>query len=478
MTNKVNSKIFFVLLLILVLGIFLRFHDLGKEALWTDEIISLSHANKPFPELIESITSSELNPPGYFLFLKFWKGLFGDSEFSLRFPSATLDFLSIILIFIIGSSLFNQKVGLLSALILATTMLQIVYAQEARNFATFGFLFLLATTILILNYKKRRTYYDLAYITVMSIAIYFSYMAYFALLIHLIGIIYVKNKNLMDRFLRNVLFILLLGIPHMRLLITQSWLRHTSLRRSLIGWGVPTFLGKLGAFFFILPLLIILVSTAVLYLLNKKFHIIESLKRRQAVIFFLLGIFILVQVFLFSTVSRSFSLVRHTFFIIPFFYLLTAWVITSIKSKKLTLVIVLFLLLFNLTMVGIYYQTTTKAPWGEVVKIINENSQDNVLILFDRSGSNIKLFKYYDKEESRLLSLTWSENRKLKRIDENKLFKKLDKEEKFWLISSRNVKTKDYYLKLIEGKYNLVLSKELKEVKMFLYSGNKVSKDI
>ena len=58
------------LLLIVLLGAGLRFYDLGGEALWTDEMVSLRHVQKE--SLIDSVVRAELMPPGYFLFLSGW----------------------------------------------------------------------------------------------------------------------------------------------------------------------------------------------------------------------------------------------------------------------------------------------------------------------------------------------------------------------------------------------------------------------
>src|SRR3989338_8529152 len=106
------------LLLIVLLVAGLRFYDLGGEALWTDEMVSLRHVqDTSFREVIDSVVQAELMPPGYFLFLSGWISFFGISEFSLRFISAFFDTLSIILIFLLGKRFYEdtpsqgEKVG-------------------------------------------------------------------------------------------------------------------------------------------------------------------------------------------------------------------------------------------------------------------------------------------------------------------------------------------------------------------------------
>ena len=152
---KQKKKVYFWLFLIILLGIGLRFYNLSAESLWTDEMVSLMHTQRSNDlEIIDSVTNMELMPPGYFLILDRWINYFGNSEFSLRFLSVLFDSLSILLVFLIATKLFNKKIGLISAFLLATTMLQIVYAQEARPYSLFGFLVLLSTYLLILAFDN------------------------------------------------------------------------------------------------------------------------------------------------------------------------------------------------------------------------------------------------------------------------------------------------------------------------------------
>ncbi len=68
------------------------------------------------------------------------------------------------------------------------------------------------------------------------------------------------------------------------------------------------------------------------------------------------------------------------------------------------------------------------------------------------------------------MNLTWGEKRKLVKINESELFVKLNKEESFWLISSRNIKTGTYYKDLLAKKYELIESKKYKEMEVYHFS--------
>jgi hypothetical protein len=71
---------------ILTLAAILRFVGLGAESFWQDEILSVLGYQRPLLDIVtERLT---YNQPFYFLMLYSWAQLFGESEFSLRFPSA------------------------------------------------------------------------------------------------------------------------------------------------------------------------------------------------------------------------------------------------------------------------------------------------------------------------------------------------------------------------------------------------------
>ena len=75
---------------------------------------------------------TEVATPQYHLLLHLWMTLFGTSLFALRFLSLIFGVFATIIIYLLGRRLFNEEVGLISALILAISPLNIEYSQEAR----------------------------------------------------------------------------------------------------------------------------------------------------------------------------------------------------------------------------------------------------------------------------------------------------------------------------------------------------------
>src|SRR5438105_11223564 len=75
---------------ILLLAAALRIPTLGRESLWMDEGLTAWLVKMPWREMIEQIKNWEQTPPGLHAILWVWVRIFGDSEVSLRMPSALL----------------------------------------------------------------------------------------------------------------------------------------------------------------------------------------------------------------------------------------------------------------------------------------------------------------------------------------------------------------------------------------------------
>jgi 4-amino-4-deoxy-L-arabinose transferase-like glycosyltransferase len=123
-----------ILLAILLAALFTRIYQLNTEDLWLDEAIAVSISNNSLGGLLES-SLPDGNPPLYYLLLHYWMWLFGDSEFSVRLPSALFGLFSVAMIYKVGSILFGKATGLIGALILALSVYHIFYSQEARTYS-------------------------------------------------------------------------------------------------------------------------------------------------------------------------------------------------------------------------------------------------------------------------------------------------------------------------------------------------------
>ncbi len=121
------------LLLILALACFLRVYRLGGEPLWYDEGASWRFSQMSHEELWFGKGRAETNPPLYYSIQRLWR-VFGESEFALRSPAMLFGLLGVGLVYGLGRELGGRKLGLASALLLATCSVHVEYSQEARAY--------------------------------------------------------------------------------------------------------------------------------------------------------------------------------------------------------------------------------------------------------------------------------------------------------------------------------------------------------
>lgn len=141
-----RPNIGWALLSIVVVALLLRLANLGGKSLWIDEGFSVHESRLP-ASAIWAGTDEPNHPPLYYLLLHYWP--FIRTEFSLRLPSALASTGAVVVLYLIARRLFDQRLALTSAAILAVSPLDIWYAQEARMFALATLAVLLAVMGLI-----------------------------------------------------------------------------------------------------------------------------------------------------------------------------------------------------------------------------------------------------------------------------------------------------------------------------------------
>jgi uncharacterized membrane protein len=132
--------------IIVVLCALLRFYHLGAASLWSDEIFSRYYLDVfGLHYVLTDGLSRETNPPTYYLLLRGWMTLFGDSEAALRSLSSAASILCVPATYLLGLELGGKSRGLAGAFLFALCPASLYFAQETRVYA----LFMLASTVLL-----------------------------------------------------------------------------------------------------------------------------------------------------------------------------------------------------------------------------------------------------------------------------------------------------------------------------------------
>lgn len=176
-----NAAIIACAVVAIVLGVALRFFDLGRPLFWQDEaytaLRTTGHLESEYRPLFDggvhgageirafvSLDSSRgvadvvralaaedpQHPPLFYVLERCWIGAFGSSATAFRSLSAIFGAFGIALAFALGNALLRSRVaGAVGAGLFALSPLFVLYARQAREYALFADATLLATLALI-----------------------------------------------------------------------------------------------------------------------------------------------------------------------------------------------------------------------------------------------------------------------------------------------------------------------------------------
>lgn len=143
------------LLVITWVAFLLRVTHLDTQSLWRDEVDVIRFSSGAIHHLIANLSGAGHNGPLFFLLLRPWRALTGDSEFALRYPSALLGTLAAVpLGYVLARQLgFSRRAGLLLAILLTTSSYLVWYGQEAKMYTWL----LAVVTLAFIAYLKALT---------------------------------------------------------------------------------------------------------------------------------------------------------------------------------------------------------------------------------------------------------------------------------------------------------------------------------
>ncbi len=147
---KRNQALAFMVV-ILLLATALRFFRIEFQSFWNDEGNSARLSERSIDLIIEG-TASDIHPPLYYLFLRGWRELAGESEFSLRALSAFLGLSLVAVTYALGRQLLGfsgWQAAAAGALLSTINPALVYYSQEARMYEMLALLAVLSTWMLV-----------------------------------------------------------------------------------------------------------------------------------------------------------------------------------------------------------------------------------------------------------------------------------------------------------------------------------------
>ena len=170
-----NSWFLLGCLVVLLIGFGARVYRLDHQSFWNDEGNSASLSSRSVQLIIEG-TASDVHPPLYYLALRAWWPLAGQTDFSLRYLSVAAGLVQVAACIAIGRLWLSRFAGITFGLIIALSPPLIYYSQEARMYALLG---AIATLSMLVLLKGLRTKTSL-----LPYAIWFSILTIMGLYTH------------------------------------------------------------------------------------------------------------------------------------------------------------------------------------------------------------------------------------------------------------------------------------------------------
>lgn len=169
---------------ILALAMALRFYHLTSAAIWGDEGSSLLLSEYALADLWFH-AAHDVHPPLYFLLLRGWIEVFGDSIGSIRSLSAIPGVAVVGLGIWLTRQLSTRRAAVLAGILLVLMPTAVRYSQEVRMYSLLG-VWLLGATLALVYWVRQpeRARYLAVYVLLMSAGFYTHYFTALCVLVH------------------------------------------------------------------------------------------------------------------------------------------------------------------------------------------------------------------------------------------------------------------------------------------------------
>lgn len=141
MSEEIDFEEFapWLVLLITLIGGFLRAFLLDAKGMWLDETFSVWMASQNVGDMLQWAVRIDQHPPLYYLLLHYWIALSGDTPYYVRLLSVFFGTATIPIMYLIGKRMSGVLVGLVAAVFLALSLFNIYFAQETRMYTLLTF---------------------------------------------------------------------------------------------------------------------------------------------------------------------------------------------------------------------------------------------------------------------------------------------------------------------------------------------------
>ncbi|MBI4065313.1 glycosyltransferase family 39 protein [Candidatus Gottesmanbacteria bacterium] len=393
-------------MLLLLFAIIIRIYNLNHSYDW-DEIYSATVSNADYISLISGIRYDPGNPPFYFILLRIWKSVFGDTESRLRLMSIV--FFAISYAAIVLQT--NKKIDTLSQYILlifySGSSVVYYFSRYVRAYMLVTCIAILVFPLLlqIISNKSKQWYIYLIAVLLCAIGLYthYSFVIFYGMFFVSTILIHRNSRSSLFHLLFFSLLLLILYLPWAYFFVKNQihpslWWYKYHFHQLETPWGGPAlwldaFTNQLYGssvpikFQNFLAFIIILFINGIIIMTFYKDKL--TLWMRHVFLLFLLYFDIL----LFSPLHKVFVSIQYSIYIIPFGLFALIILIHLYMPRYIKWFLLFISIIFTMTTYKSYAQTIP-SDWKTLGAKFNTYSDKGVL-LFEPCHLGFGMNYYY-----------------------------------------------------------------------------------
>lgn len=397
-------KKYWAFILIILTGLFLRFsHNLGIS-LWHDEAFSALMIRYPWHEMIYRL-GLDVHPPMYYIALRLWHYVFGDSMWALRGFSIFFGVLTIKATYLFIKEAFkSQKMALWAAFLVAIGPFELTFATEARMY-TFGAFFAVFSALFLVRALRRGRWYNyLGFIVSTAIIILTHYYLLFtaaAMGLYALGYLFANYKWDLKKYLPIIASYILIGLCFVPWLKTFLW-QLKSVSGSywippMTWWSIPSTLWSILVGFAndtsksSTQVLLVLLSIFTIYFLYKFVRKTEQSEKWLVVLAIAMPF---IGSVLFYLKSRSVYQDRYFLYAAIFYSMAFACWLSQIKKRWISVTLLVLYVLLNALAIKNYWDGLDlphHPGMAGAAKYLGANVEPNQLVFL---GTSFEFFNY------------------------------------------------------------------------------------
>lgn len=376
------------------------------KSFWGDEILSIRFSSQHLPNLVNNL-SLDYHPPVYFLLLKVWIAIAGNSEILLRAFQGLQDIFFILLsLLLFRRSLPGYRYHPFWILLISSSELWL-FMPMLRYYTLAASLVIFSSLVFLRWLENNNRSSTILLLISYILLLYTDYPASIIIVHHFIYILF-KNRSLIRKLIIIDFISILFFSPWIFVITRQinkliNWHQTADLNTSAwvipikIGYGLYSFI--FGEMIFPFEIFAIVTGLVIFIAVLFSFPKFKELSRNDNIKFALgpvvIGLLFTSVITTFISTHTSFIYTpSRTFFALPFLFLFGGGFYSIMKKEIFRKLIILVFLLINIYGISNwilnrhFLMPVYATPWKEVLSDLNGNEG---IILVDES----LCYKYY-----------------------------------------------------------------------------------